>query len=272
MKTLLPSTSSMDIRTIPEGSNPFVDSSINPFDDDSAIGGDVSTVSTISRPTMSKHENDRQQLYSIQETYKENMNQKEDDMETGLYPPSSDYASVVPQSILESGDPRNSRNYFDSRKTRKNNLLLILGVIALALIGAIVAIASLAFTGSSDGSSTLSDTSDAQIQITMSAKLSEIVSMISNEDALRNPKSPQYLARNWLIFQDGFYADTNVSDVSQHRVVQRYVLAVFYFATGGNTIWLGTNWLNGDECNEMWDHISCNEIGEVRAISCGTFN
>lgn len=61
-----------------------------------------------------------------------------------------------------------------------------------------------------------------------------------------NPSSPQAKAFDWLV-EDGIYNPL----LPDFRVVQRYSLATFYFATGGENWIKNTNWLNhnASECN-----------------------
>ena len=65
---------------------------------------------------------------------------------------------------------------------------------------------------------------------------------------------------------------TPSEEVSDARIVQRYVLAVFYFSTNGIEGWSRNNWLFGDECENLyWTGLSCNDEGQVRAISFGKY-
>jgi Leucine-rich repeat (LRR) protein len=73
--------------------------------------------------------------------------------------------------------------------------------------------------------------------------------------SLNDPSSPQFAAYEWLA------GNADLRSYSEEQIIQRYVLATFYFSTGGdgwleNSLWLS----NEDEC--MW---------YSRAVSpCGT--
>ena len=53
--------------------------------------------------------------------------------------------------------------------------------------------------------------------------------------------SPQSLAFQWIL------QDPNVDNYEDWRIVQRYALGTFYFATGGTQSWKeNTNWMSYD--------------------------
>lgn len=73
-------------------------------------------------------------------------------------------------------------------------------------------------------------------------------------DALKDNKSPQFRAFEWL------YNNGAIASFSDSRLVQRWILAAFYFGTNGDG-WINKDgWLtNKDEC--LWYGVSC--IGKV---------
>jgi hypothetical protein len=105
------------------------------------------------------------------------------------------------------------------------------------------------------------------IQSDRQKAIDRIISQLTGSKVLKNSSSPQAQAREWLMFDDD-----EPYTVSEARVVQRYVLASFFFGTGGFNAWTNTNWLNGNECAEgqEWHGIHCNERGEVRTLVQGT--
>jgi len=74
---------------------------------------------------------------------------------------------------------------------------------------------------------------------------------MSGAEALVDESTPQNNALQWLEHKDTFVA------TSTEQLVQRFVLATFYFATKGSTAWdIETNWLTPEtECS--WDGITC---------------
>ena len=95
----------------------------------------------------------------------------------------------------------------------------------------------------------------------------DLIVKVTDASILKNPNSPQYHARRWLLFRDR----DSISD--EAKIIQRYVLACFYFSTGGNEKWKESNWMSGSECGENpWSGLSCTSDGVVRALVLGTFH
>ncbi|KAG7344981.1 RHS repeat-associated core domain containing protein [Nitzschia inconspicua] len=94
----------------------------------------------------------------------------------------------------------------------------------------------------------------------------DVLTKITGPKLLADPTTPQHLARQWLLYED------EISETAtEEGIIQRYVLAVFHFATGGgDKRWVESNWLIGPECGngdrEPWIGLSCNPEGEVRAM------
>jgi len=70
------------------------------------------------------------------------------------------------------------------------------------------------------------------------ARMVKLISSVSDSADLSNPQSPQSRARDWLIYEDEFEslcsAPCSRSGELGAGVIQRYVLAVFYFSTNGD--------------------------------------
>lgn len=62
---------------------------------------------------------------------------------------------------------------------------------------------------------------------------------VTSRDVLLEPQSPQNMAIQWMVFQDSAQrpVPSDLLGSEALRYVQRYSLAVFYFATGGPTEW-----------------------------------
>jgi len=103
----------------------------------------------------------------------------------------------------------------------------------------------------------------------------------------RNPLSPQYLAADWIANVDPMYQKIwGWPEMETTQFLQRYILAVFYFSTGGDT-WKnckrndprctdGYGWMQvegsggrkgRDECK--WMGIRCDIPGEITRILIG---
>lgn len=154
----------------------------------------------------------------------------------------------------------------DVNGRRQTNLLYALVCISLLVIGAVIAV-GVVVAGRRRQRGTDRTTAARQQQ------MSDIVaSVVANGTALADPTSPQAQARHWLLFDDDRWVDPSLA-MTRNMVVQRYVLSVFYYATGGPTSWMGNNWLHGRECdqtsNHSWTGISCSTNDQVLALALG---
>jgi hypothetical protein len=209
-------------------------------------------------------------------------------------PPDSDYASVGPSSIWGSsfntrrsipiplrhhGSVTTSDRYdgdtssrddntsvlarfasFKRRSGRKSWCMILLVLTTLLLVGAVVAVSILMFGNKGP---------------TQQEQIDAVIVTVSDPDALKDERTPQYKARQWILYEDPQWDDLSnleASGVTQQHIIQRYALAVLYYATNGPTGW-GANhgWLLGGECDEpAWFGLACDPQGEVRAIGFGT--
>lgn len=145
---------------------------------------------------------------------------------------------------------------------RNNKKPLIIGGIAVLLI-VIVVVISVTVTGR-DTTEETAPAAPARDQA-----LTDIMSTISTSHSLSDPNSPQYQAKEWLINDDPL-ALTPSDTVSDERILQRYALAVFYFATNGPEKWNPNSWMLGNECSgQFWIGLSCNDNDEVRSMAFG---
>ena len=136
-------------------------------------------------------------------------------------------------------------------------LYILLGFVTVLVVAAMVVVAVVVAAGGG---------SDAPLT-PQQQQLSEIAKSVSRQKDLQNSASPQNMAYHWLIHQDEF---ANDSSLPKELIVQRYVLAVFYYATMGHQNWeTASNWLEGSECLDNWFGISCNDQGQVRTLKFG---
>ena len=63
------------------------------------------------------------------------------------------------------------------------------------------------------------------------------ISQVSSEDDLNNPDTPQYTAFEWIVGDDILLRDPSEPCPEDSGLEQRYILALLYFATGGDTDW-----------------------------------
>jgi len=118
-------------------------------------------------------------------------------------------------------------------------------------------------------SPTLACPSNPEETATLRAEgLTDIISgIVVDPDTLFDPDSAQSRALQWLIYDDGLRLC--LSDASAAKIIQRYIMVVFYYITGGDTDWKKQNsYLSStDEC--LWGGSICDggETGFIEKIS-----
>jgi len=148
---------------------------------------------------------------------------------------------------------------YTNKEHRSPYVFVMLSVISLMLLIGIAALSFVVFGGS--GSSPL------PILTARQEALHDIITVVSETKALADVTSSQYRAHQWLLYEDPLsLSPTN--GIPKERIIQRYALAVFYFATGGGLqSWSINNWMKGDECRDSWIGVGCTEDGVVRVLS-----
>jgi hypothetical protein len=99
---------------------------------------------------------------------------------------------------------------------------------------------------------------------------------------LADASTPQAQALDWLLHRDTTPNDHPTTTLSLALVIQRYALAVLYFATSGPASWISGSWLRGSECGTAtagagatqlplpWAGVSCHANRTVQALQLGT--
>lgn len=158
---------------------------------------------------------------------------------------------------------------YEDYSNRRKLMMIGLATISIILIGAIIAIAVVIFGGSSGDDNSRDSTASASAR---ENALDNILVRVTRADVLSNPSTPQAMARKWLLYEDTLWIHP-AQVVPGKRVIQRYILAVLYFATEGPTAWSKSNWLNGSECStsvgNIWTGVACNDDDEVLTIAFG---
>ena len=79
---------------------------------------------------------------------------------------------------------------------------------------------------------------------------------VSSEGALDDEGSPQGKASLWVTIDDTISPPLQPGTNDDDQIIQRFVLAAFYYATGGDGWTNGNGWLgSSNECD--WDHVVC---------------
>ena len=99
----------------------------------------------------------------------------------------------------------------------------------------------------------------------VSARAKEIVSTISDPSLLEDPSTPQAKALEWIMLDD---LETHPDPASQklNPMIQRQILALFYYSTEGDN-WLNNfSWLTStSECE--WYGCGCDHDGRVVSLT-----
>ncbi len=137
----------------------------------------------------------------------------------------------------------------EPKKPRRNGRRpYIMGGILLALvcIAAIVVVSMMAPDKSTPSATVSNNIKDGNEQdnhgdvntptgavLTREESLTKIAQGVSSQEALDTPDSPQARALEWLIEHDAAKVTPSAGRSEDEQVQERYILAVFYYATGG---------------------------------------
>jgi len=94
---------------------------------------------------------------------------------------------------------------------------------------------------------------------------------VSSMVALDDPSSPQGKALSWVSTEDTIDPPLEPGTADDDRIIQRYVLVVFYYATGGDGWTNKEGWLGGsNECD--WFKVDCIFGGDMVTLLSPTVN
>jgi len=171
------------------------------------------------------------------------------------------------QTFIE-GEAKKGKMQFSLTKTQKYILVGLLSFLIIVIMSMSIAISQ--NSASSKGSD----------------REKEVVNFLSDNfadrTALEEKDTPQKRAAKWIADEDDFKmplpASTNYEDA--YKFVQRYALAVMYFAWSGEEKWIfnyqflsnqnecdwNYKYKNGDDADEFDLGVKCNEDGEVNYL------
>lgn len=187
------------------------------------------------------------------------------DPDTSLAESEEENSNLILNSLSE--NPKSKRVYWKKimkpwYEIEKRHRALFSGILVLVII--IIIIIGITIVASHDTSRDFVPQGDTLTP--REQTLMDLFTTVSPK-GLDTKNSAQYLAREWIIHSD-LLKLTPSETISHNRVLQRYILAVFYYSTGGSRTWKHNNWLEGDECSNMvWTGISCNDDNTIRAIA-----
>jgi len=177
------------------------------------------------------------------------------------------------------GGARLSHKYYYGERRKRCYVRCILAFLVIVLFAVIIALsAQLANRSKVRGSSPTSSSSSSSPQ--HSERLKQTVGFLddysySSADALKDATSPQFQAAAWISDYDLIQypiptVASNTIDISQF--VERYVMAVFFYATGGPKDWIERHKFMSEEHLCAWYSTRDLSDGEVLAIGVSCDN
>ena len=93
-----------------------------------------------------------------------------------------------------------------------------------------------------------------------------LIGRLSSEEALRDPASPQYQAKEWIICVPPAFLEVQ-------WIQERYILAVLYFSMGGND-WYKSEGIVGSQnhCTDTPETVICDDNNRIVEIRLGNNN
>jgi hypothetical protein len=175
-------------------------------------------------------------------------------------------AEVTPSAFPEGPAPENVQGvssadlkatpFYCSRKFILFMIILSVGGIVGAVLGTVVF-----GGGNSEGGGPSSPTASPTkaVDLERQAAIRTVLLSATDEATLEDPASPQNAAYNWIVVDD-LLSPVNPSGAvteESEKVLSRYSLAVFFFATNGADWITKEGWIDGgrDECE--WEFLSC---------------
>ena len=94
----------------------------------------------------------------------------------------------------------------------------------------------------------------------------EIFKLSISDEAIFNTTTPQYLALEWLIYNDTATSNFRSNPIS--AILERYVLAVFYYSTNG------PGWISDGRFLSVipvcrWSFVECDDMGSITSLMIG---
>lgn len=156
---------------------------------------------------------------------------------------------------------------------------MMMGIACLLLIMAAIIIPVVIVFGNSNASSADNGLAPALSPTNMpsaaptTSRLKDIMAYaatVSDPATLQDENSPQFRAATWVSDED-----LAMAELGSVKLLQRYVLAVFYFSTGGDnweecsrklTCNVGFSWLAGQQDECLWHGVRCTAANPTKQI------
>jgi hypothetical protein len=87
--------------------------------------------------------------------------------------------------------------------------------------------------------------------------------------ALEDPLSPQYQSLEWLVGKDVYWEAVDLQTVGAKQLLERFVHALVYFATHGESSWTEQMGFLSNSSSCDWGGISCNNVVSTDDLDLG---
>jgi hypothetical protein len=181
--------------------------------------------------------------------------------------------TIDPIAVTTSKAKNDVPNNGPPSSRRKSTLMITLGVLLMVIVAAGSAIGILASKDKKEPPPTIAPTSVSDMELARA-----IFYPLSGNETLWDKSSPQYKALWWIVHEDPAKMMMKMQDESQSLssiIVERYVMALFYFATDGPNWFEQVNFLgNSSICDwqdliEFDNGINCNDEGSAVELWLG---
>ena len=164
-----------------------------------------------------------------------------------------------------------------SKRTRLIMSIVVLIGLLSVIIAVTVGVATSRVSGDGDDGATTSQNPPLRPTMppttTAQNHLKEYVDALSSQHNitvdrrdLSNMSSPQYKALSWLAIEDEF-----ISSPGDPDMLERYILAVFYFSTDGDNWDINNQWFSEKHICKWWGVVGCTNNERVTLFDMGTY-
>jgi hypothetical protein len=188
-----------------------------------------------------------------------------------------DAITIDPIAVAPSKTNNNAPN--GPPGARRNSTLMITFGILMVLVAVGSAIGIIASKNEKRAEPTIAATI-APIVVSDMELARDIFTPLSGNETLWDESSPQYKALWWIVHDDPANMMTTMQDETQsslNMIVERYVMALLYFATDGPNWFEQVNFLgNSSICgwlvpSQSHDGVQCNDEGSAVQLSLSKF-
>jgi hypothetical protein len=249
-------------------------------DDDGSVSSDLSSVlSSLTGTQVKAPRTPKHTLTGVDEKADDEEKGSEDPLvpdqpevfpDDDVTPKQANHISISLQSLLSFGKGDGNRSIKSLENPKRGHRVYFLWGTIFIVVVIVIVVASV-MTLRRNGAQRMGPLEDdAEAELNPREKAIMEILESASVNGLKTPESPQFKAKEFILHTDSLKLTPAGDSESHDRILQRFALVTFYYSTYGAEKWKENNWLEGDECaNLYWTGISCNDEDKVRAISFG---